>query len=684
MQRSDALTTAPESPAALPADRPRWITWRSILLGSLAVAATCALVPYNDYVVENTFLVGSFFPPALVLAILVLVVGINAPLRLFAPHRALSKGELGTILAMLLAGCSIPSQGLMRSLVPQLVSVFHFSNDARFWSAFVNMHFPRRMFPVEDIHHGWESKIVEYFYSRIPPGSGMSVPYAAWAGPMAFWAIFFGALLATLVALAVLVLPQWATNERLAFPLAQVELALIETPERGRALNSLFRSGWFWGGLLAVFIVESLTALNRYFPHSIPKIPVGYDLTTILANEPWSALTFYVKKNQVYFTFIGITYFIQARVSFSLWAIFIVQQAISMLLRQRGTDLAVTQYDEHLGACVAYMAGVTWIGRHHWKQVIAGAFGRKQDELRTSRIALVVALVGIVVMSTWLVALGCHVWVAVALVGLTLLAHLVTARIVAETGLPYFRPIIDPKQIYQNVPVKWLTAKDIYFCGVIAQTGPYDARESTSAFVLQGLRGAEASESSMPRKTFAGLVGLIGWALILGFIVALVSSLHCYYRYATPISAHTQALYVNDHSVDYQPKTDLVTPMDQYLDGHFPNKSYNPWTHMAIGAGITALLQALSLRSTAWPLLPVGYIGAGSWYVPQAWFSLFVGWLAKVLIVRFGGIRLYHRLRPLFIGIIFGEGLAAGAWLVINLILASTGHDYQVVSFLPT
>src|SRR5581483_3618798 len=173
LQRSDALMTATGSPTAATAPAPRWITWRSILLGSLAVAATCALVPYNDYVVENTFLVGSFFPPALVLAILVLVVGINAPLRLIAPNRALSKGELGTILAMLLAGCSIPSQGLMRSLIPQLVNVFHFSDDARFWNAFVAMHFPRGMFPVEDIRRGWESKIVEYFYSRIPPGSGV-------------------------------------------------------------------------------------------------------------------------------------------------------------------------------------------------------------------------------------------------------------------------------------------------------------------------------------------------------------------------------------------------------------------------------------------------------------------------------------------------------------------------------
>jgi hypothetical protein len=66
----------------------------------------------------------------------------------------------------------------------------------------------------------------------------------------------------------------------------------------------------------------------------------------------------------------------------------------------------------------------------------------------------------------------------------------------------------------------------------------------------------------------------------------------------------------------------------------------------------------------------------------NAWFSIFVGWLAKVLIVRLGGAGLFQRMRPLFIGIIFGEALAAAFWLMINAIVVLNGGNSQTVKFL--
>ena len=66
----------------------------------------------------------------------------------------------------------------------------------------------------------------------------------------------------------------------------------------------------------------------------------------------------------------------------------------------------------------------------------------------------------------------------------------------------------------------------------------------------------------------------------------------------------------------------------------------------------TAALSVLRLRFVAWPLHPVGYLLAFSWPMKMIWFSLFVGWVAKVLLVRFGGVSLYRAARPVFIGLI--------------------------------
>jgi len=40
----------------------RAVTWRSVLLGLVGVVSICALSPYNDWVVSNTFLIGNFMP----------------------------------------------------------------------------------------------------------------------------------------------------------------------------------------------------------------------------------------------------------------------------------------------------------------------------------------------------------------------------------------------------------------------------------------------------------------------------------------------------------------------------------------------------------------------------------------------------------------------------------------------
>jgi hypothetical protein len=63
---------------------------------------------------------------------------------------------------------------------------------------------------------------------------------------------------------------------------------------------------------------------------------------------------------------------------------------------------------------------------------------------------------------------------------------------------------------------------------------------------------------------------------------------------------------------------------------------------------------------------------------------MMLGWLVKVLILRFGGARMYQQGKSLFIGLIVGEALAAALWIGINIALAGTGHDYQPIVFYPS
>ena len=161
-----------------------------MIIGSLGVCGLCGLVPFNDYVVDNTFMVGSFLPPALMLFMLVLVAAFNGPMYRWAPKHALSRGELTVILAMMLAACAIPSQGLLRTVIPSMVWQFRLGQtDAHWWQVFSNLKLPAWMFAAGDPFHGPQLDCGR-FYDRIPPDSGRSVPFSAWVRPLLGWGIF--------------------------------------------------------------------------------------------------------------------------------------------------------------------------------------------------------------------------------------------------------------------------------------------------------------------------------------------------------------------------------------------------------------------------------------------------------------------------------------------------------------
>jgi len=47
------------------------------------------------------------------------------------------------------------------------------------------------------------------------------------------------------------------------------------------------------------------------------------------------------------------------------------------------------------------------------------------------------------------------------------------------------------------------------------------------------------------------------------------------------------------------------------------------------------------------------------------WFSYFLGWLIKMLILKFGGMRAYASGRRFFVGLVVGEALATILWIII-------------------
>jgi hypothetical protein len=94
-----------------------------------------------------------------------------------------------------------------------------------------------------------------------------------------------------------------------------------------------------------------------------------------------------------------------------------------------------------------------------------------------------------------------------------------------------------------------------------------------------------------------------------------------------------------------------------------------------LGGALFALTLLLCRTYLPWfGIHPAGFMVAGSWAMYMLWFSLFLGWLIKAPVMRYGGIRLYRLLLPFFLGLILGDCLNAMAWTVIGL-LTGTGYN---------
>jgi hypothetical protein len=262
-----------------------------------------------------------------------------------------------------------------------------------------------------------------------------------------------------------------------------------------------------------------------------------------------------------------------------------------------------------------------------------------------------------------------------------MMVHLVVARLVAETGIPYLRAYGTFSQVYTNLPPAMMTGRDVFFAGAFTMNGHFTTRESLLPFSMHGLQTMEATQPQ-PRQRSALLVLLV-WALALGFVVAVASSLYCYYTYTTPVTDRVQTL-VNFHALERLPRNDIVGPLNRHSEGRYAPRVHSPLLHMGIGAGVTGFLQVAALRWTGWPFMPVGYLMSSTFYAHVSWFSILLGWLCKVMIVKYGGASLFQKAKPFFVGMIFGEAVAAGLWLIITLILAQTGYDYHPITFLPT
>ncbi len=681
----------------------RPVNWRSVLLGLIGVTYICGLTPYNDYAVNNTYLVGNFLPIGLLLFFLLFVLVINAPLSRWTRRWAFSSGEMAVAFGMALVSCALPSSGLMRYLPGQLVGPWYFAGSNPDYRTMLDkLDLPDWMFPrfaEPDVIGRANDPLVQNFYGRIPVEQDTfwarftAVPWEAWLTPALTWGLLIAAIFGAVMFLSIIVRRQWVENERLSFPLATVYLSLLESPAPGRGWNALFRSRLFWIAFAAVMFIHLFNGLHKYNV-LWPEIPVRFNLGSLMSDPPLSYLHGGMKENAMFFVIIGITYFVQTKIAFSLWFFYCMYNVVLVFYGSMQTEFRVgMQRDQLYGAIIPFALSMVWVGRQHWAIVLRQMVGRGGEDDPRGRY-LPYSLAGWGLVACLLIAVG-WLWVAGAtLIGAIVLIlslmtlFMVLARVVAETGLAFV-------QIPLGMTSTWIYTGELtgirtgmgthYFNNVFNNLFTHDTREALSPFATTALRVADSAayEHETRWRRAIPFTICLGLALLVGFCVSGVSMLHVQYAHAVTMDKE-QIGPINPWGVEASVRSITMEGTRAFLPPNSgPRESYNRPTHVVLGAGVTTVLSILRLRLAWWPLHPVGFLLAYSYPMANIWFSVFIGWLAKVLIVRFGGGEMFMRARPLFIGLIMGEAGAAAMWMVVSLVLNAMGMSYEPIRLLP-
>lgn len=680
----------PLHPAGADVGKRHSITWRSVALGLVGVIGISALTSYNDYALNNAAMIGNNLPIGVMLYMFVIAVGINGPLSRFSPRFALSTGELVVTFSMTLVACGLPSAGLMRYLPAALIAPFWMSNSPEYLNVLKFIDLPRWLYPhmsSSDPTTWANDPVATGFIGRwIGPGP---IPYAAWTLPILCWAIFIFALYGALLCIVLLVRRQWFENERLAFPLVEIELSLLEAPLPKRALNSILSSRLFWVAFGGVFFIHLFNGCSNYWPQIVPRIPLDYNLFGITVDAPWCYMRPSARAATIYFTVVGATYFMPLNISFSIWFFFILEQIYAMVVTSftHGDALAGTA-DHHFGAIFAYAAAFIWLGRHHWRLILRQAFrGRQADEPEDPYVSYPVGfwllVVCIAVMIGWLLFAGCTWLTAVVAVFMLLLLFTVITRIVAEVGLVHGMLIAHLSRVWDLVAMtglgKVLPLKS-YFINATVDSALFDFREVVSVYSSHSLKIADVT-GSVPRSRARWFIGLLAMSMVLAYFISFYSMLHTEYTYAVSLDSPGVSP-INTWATTAMPRWYLMDAAAKYQAGRFYT-NHNPFVSIGIGAAMMSVLSYLRLVLPWWPLHPIGYLMLGTFPDNVLWYSIFLGWLAKKLVIRLGGATMLNKAKPFFLGLVVGESLAAGMWMVVGIVLSNLGANYRPINIMP-
>ena len=623
-----------------------------------AMAIACALMPVTALWVvlseviwysSHSTTISLFYHVTFVVFVIALV---NLLVRKRWPRSALSAGEIMVIFMMLSIASTFCSHDMQQILVPMLAVPEHTANPQNRWDELVIDRVPswsivRDKDAVEAVAVGKSSM---YSWRKLK----------AWSKPLAFWLVFIFALMGALLCINVFFRQPWLEKERLRFPIIRIPMMVA-----GR-LSELLRNRLFWIGFGITAFINTVNGFHHFHP-KVPEIPIvrAFSFAEYFVERPWNAIAW--TEINLYPFVIGLAFFLPTDLAFSCWFFFVFYQLQRVLTSAVGVhDLPGLPFanEQAAGGYLALGILAIWISRRHLVGVfrtLVGKPGGADDSAEPMRYRT--ALAGVVGCTGVLIFMGTRLgasWHAMLLFFVIFFIYAIAiARMRAELGPPaHDLHGMGPDVLMHNA----LGTKAMGDGNMSAFAQFYwfnrAYRAHFSPHCMEGFKIAQQTRILSRSMMRAILV-----AVFVGAIVGFWAMLH--------------ALHVHGHGgrvagyFGWEVWNRLAGSMNN------PQEPRMAAT-VATGAGFlfALLLGSMRMRFAWWLWHPVGYATSMSWSMGKIWFCIFIGWLTKILITRYGGAASYRKAIPFFVGVVLGEFTVGSLWSIYGAIIGEKVYHF--------
>ena len=645
-------------------ERAGGVTTRAVVIAFVLLTVLSVAAFYESLLWRVDWSFTSSVPAVAQFNVLVLLAAAMA-LPVFA-RRGLTRRELLTIYSILLVSAPIVSLGILYWMLPKSIVVYYLARANPAWETTLLPHIPVWFAPSDP------AAVEGFFIGRA------SVPWLLWVTPMAAWLSFAVALFIATSCLLSLLQRQWIQHERLSYPMAQIPLETIVhdgSSAGGRGRLAANKALWIGAGIS--FALTFLSALSVRIP-SVPEVPLT---PLIIARQNVGPLAGLGAFEPYLFPWLfALAYLIPKELSFSCWFFWLVRLGLTVAAIAAGHEPQDPEewfgdpsfpapYFQGTGALLALGIWGLWTARKHLGRVLRVVLSRGPVGDSDEPISYRLAVLGFVVSSCYLVGFycmaGCRWPLALLLVLLLLSYYVIWARLRAETGLGFLAfpqglgttlrgllgtASLRPRELVTLASSRWAFSP-----------GEGLSFDTTTANLTDVYKIAGSARLDNQRLMGAVVAALV-LALLLGSYIVLQGTYHYgYFGTATGAANYFPSLQTRHDPGAVFEQLQNSTPV-----------SIGGLIAIAAGAAAATVLGAVRLRFWWWPFHPLGYLAANcwgwNWYVTP----FILGWLGKVIIIRYGGLRLYRKTIPIAAGLIVGDMVNRGIWVLVALVTRGT------------